>query len=448
MSLTVIVGAQVGDEGKGKITDLEVSRGNYKYVVRYGGGNNAGHTIINDRGEFKLHILPSGILSPEIINIIGAGTVVDIFVLNEELNDLHIAGINDYSLLISSKAHLVMPWHRAMDGIEEEIRSDEKRIGTTQRGMGPVRADKAARRGLRAGDLKDLSVFSKRFRDSYEYSKNIAINVYGYDEKVFLNKISFMYGFEENFFNVDGLLSKYLEISSGIVPFIQKTELMLRNSILQGSDVLFEGAQGVLLDIDHGTYPYVTSSPCSVADIFQGAGIPFNIVPTEEVRVVGIVKAYSTRIGAGPFPTFTEGDFDDLVREAGKEFGATTGRPRMCAPIDLPMLKYAADLHGFTEIVITKLDVLSCLKDSIPVGYGYNCLTAEGLGCTHEECGLAGAKAKIDSIPAWGSDITEAKSREDLPKEAQDYIDLIESVLKVPVKYISVGPKRDQTIIC
>lgn len=447
--LTIIIGAQWGDEGKGKITDLEASSGDYDYVVRYDGGNNAGHTVINDKGEFKLHIVPSGILHPQIKNVIGPGTVVDTIVLADELINLHEAGIKDYQLAINPKAHLVMPWHRLLDEAQESEKSDNNKIGTTKRGMGPVRADKHAREGLRVGDLlrKD---FYTLFFEKYNEKKKILELIYEYPESIFLSQLEQIYELPEStILNVSDLFEYYVSFTQNIKRFIRNTDDELQKALrMRNQGVLLEGAQGVLLDLDHGTYPYVTSATCGANGAFQGAGIAFNAIDSNEVRVIGIVKAYTTRIGAGAFPTYTEGEFDTLIRDVGKEYGVTTNRSRMCAPIDFPLLRYASRLNGFTEIAITKLDILSCLKEGIPMGRSYECqMTSIPYDCNHFECAFGGAQAKLSIFPAWGKDITDIRNVDDLPDEAKLYIQEIERACDAPVRYIGVGPDREQTII-
>lgn len=446
--LAIVVGMQWGDEGKGKIVDFLANSGKYKNVVRYGGGNNAGHTIVFGGKEIKLHILPSGILNPKIHNIIGTGTVIDALVLLEELEGLKGLGFTEWSLSVASNAHLVLPWHRVLDGFQEESRDQSKKIGTTQRGMGPVRVDKSARRGLRAEDLLLSEVeLTLKLRENYRYAKNIT----GESDYYFLDKIIQLYGFDErDFASMADVFEEYYLATREVASLVANTSYQLRLALVKGENILFEGAQGALLDIDHGTYPFVTSSPCTVQDIFQGAGIPFNAVPLENIRVIGVVKAYSTRIGAGAFPTFVAGDFDERIRTEGKEFGATTGRPRMCAPLDMPLLRYAAQLNGVTEIAITKIDVLSCLNTSIPVGFKYKCLMSGDHygGCTHAGCGLNGAEAVWASLPPWGKDIRDVRKKEDLPPEAQLYVFKIEEACDAPASFISVGPDREETILC
>lgn len=446
--LTIVLGAQWGDEGKGKIVDLELSRYNYQYCVRFGGGNNAGHTVVNDKGEFKLHSLPSGILIPGVTNIIGAGAVVDALVLAKELEGLKRVGISYPNLYISAKAHLVLPWHRALDEIQEEKRDVGEAIGTTRRGMGPVRADKHARIGLRVGDLLNIQSFKDKFDDGFMHTLLMA-QLYGYrSEQDFLNAIFETYGIETKRQDLKVLRNIYIENASQLRQCVRNTESILLDAARRGANILFEGAQGALLDIDHGTYPYVTSSACSAADAFQGSGIPFNAVSRDEVRVLGVVKAYTTRVGEGSFPTFTKGGFDELVRKIGKEKGTTTGRDRMCAPIDFTLLQYAANINGFTEIAVTKLDVLSVLQNSIPVGFSYKCLWQNHIECMHAECGLRGAKANLATMPAWGDDITAVRQKEQLPNEAELYVEFIETATRARAKYISVGPHREQTIVC
>lgn len=428
MSVRVVIGSQWGDEGKGKIVD-SLAQG-ADMVVRFNGGNNAGHTVINEHGEFKLHIVPSGIFNPKTLNVIGAGCAIHAPTFVQEFQDLIKAGIQPTNLFISAKAHLVMPWHVLLDEAQEMKRGKKEQIGTTRRGIGPVFADKYARRGLRAGDLLSPFDFRKRFLEIYDEKRRELVYVYEYSDKLPSSK---------------KIYEEYMDSAEWLIDFIGDAENIVWEYMDSGRNILLEGAQAVLLGINHGTYPYVSSSDAGVSDAIVGSGVPWNKID----EVIAVVKAYPTRIGTGAFPTKANCRADKLLREAGNEYGATTGRPRMCGWLDLPLLRYAARLNGFTSFAVTKLDVLSKMS-GIKVGTGYTCKD-KGVGsCTHAACGLNNQSAILEAVDSWhdAGDISSARSREELPKAANAYIDLIEEALQCPPQFISVGPHRDQTIHC
>lgn len=425
MGVRAVIGTQWGDEGKGGIVDYLAQDADM--VIRFSGGNNAGHTVINEQGEFKLHIVPVGIFNPKTTCIIGTGTVVHLETLVDELRELHERGISADNLFISRKAHLVMPWHIWQDEAEEAQRNHQDKIGTTKRGMGPVFADKAARLGLRAGDLLDFDAFEKKFHEIYNEKMRVLSGVYG--------DFTFVRPYPGQ------ILERYKTLLEDVRDFIVDTESLAWDALDKGQNILLEGAQAVLLGIDHGTYPYVTSSNCGIAQAAEGSGIPPNMIN----EVIGVVKAYTTRVGAGAFPTKAQDKDDERLREQGKEYGATTGRPRMCGWVDLPLLEYAARLNGFTSIVITKLDVLSDF-DRIPFGKGYHC-EKHGDSCTNGLCGLEGQKARYGSAKGWKVNIENTRHWDELPDLAQRYVRRIEKAMRCPAQLISVGPERDQIII-
>lgn len=430
MPVKAVIGAQWGDEGKGGIVDLLAKDADM--VIRFSGGNNAGHTVINEQGEFKLHIVPVGILNPNTTCIVGTGTVVHLKTLVDELRELREREISTGNLLISRKAHLVMPWHIWQDEAEEAQRNPQDKIGTTKRGMGPVFADKAARRGLRAGDLLDFDSFVTKFHEIYNEKMHLLSGVYG--------DFTLVRPYPHQ------ILGQYRAFLDSVRDFIVDTESVTWDALDRGENILLEGAQAVLLGIDHGTYPYVTSSNCGIAQAAEGSGIPPHMIN----EVIGVVKAYTTRVGAGVFPTRVYGEMDERLREGGDkrgwEYGSTTGRKRRCGWLDLTLLKYAAQLSGFTSLAITKLDVLSNF-DRIPFGKGYQCEQDPSEVCTHYYCGFDGAQAVYGRATGWKQDISSARNWEELPSLAQRYVRRIEEAMNAPATLISVGPERDQTII-
>jgi len=420
--LTAIVGINWGDEGKGRMVDLLSSR--YDVVVRYQGGNNAGHTVVNERGKFILNLLPSGILREGTVNVMGNGMVIDIEHLSNEIKTLEEKGIRitPENLKISDKAIICMPYHVEQDKLEEERLSDKK-FGSTKRGIAPVYADKYAKKGIRIGNLLNYSALEERLKDIVSW-KNLTIqNVYD------APPISF----EETF----TWLKKYGEI---IKPFITDVGTYLNDAASQGKNIMFEAQLGALRDVDYGIYPYTTSSQTLAAYAPYGAGIPGKKLD----NVVGVMKAYSSCVGEGPFTVEMFGEEGDKLREAGAEFGAATGRPRRLGAFDIPASKYGIKVQGANEIALTKLDVLSYM-DKIPVCVSYE---IDGKQTTDFPTGdaLNRAKPVIEYLPGFKKDITNARKMEDLPQEAQNYIKFIEQRTGAPIKYISVGPEREAYI--
>ncbi|RCG30216.1 adenylosuccinate synthase [Sphaerisporangium album] len=421
MPAVVLVGAQWGDEGKGKATDL--LGGEVDYVVRYQGGNNAGHTVVIGDQKYALHLLPTGVLSPEVVPVIGNGVVIDPGVLLAEIDGLLERGISCDRLLISANAHLIMPHHKALDKVTERYLG-KARIGTTGRGIGPAYGDKIARMGVRVQDLLDPGILGQKI--------DVALN----EKNQVLTKVYNRRGIDPA-----KVLEEYLGYAERLKPHIADTSLILNQALDEGKVVLLEGGQGNLLDIDHGTYPFVTSSSPTSGGACIGSGIP----PTRLTRVIGILKAYTTRVGSGPFPTELTDEMGDWLRTTGGEYGVTTGRNRRCGWFDAIIARYATRVNGVTDFFLTKLDVLSGLE-RIPV-----CVAYDVDGERHEEIpmtqtGFHHAKPIYEEFPGWEEDITEAKSFEDLPKNAQDYVRTLEELSGARISAIGVGPGRDQTL--
>ncbi len=420
MKNLVIVGAQWGDEGKGKIVDLLSEK--YDVVVRYQGGHNAGHTVIINGEKFILHLIPSGILHRGKICLMGNGMVIDPIALKKEIEDLEKRGIEVKGrLFLSKRAHLIHPYHRIFEDAEENLRG-KLAIGTTKRGIGPGYADKYLRIGLRTGDLLEEKSFKEKlnFFKSYKkslYSKNIV-------EK-----------FEE-------LDENFLEAAYFIKDFLGDVSFLIDEYISQGKSILFEGAQGTMLDIDLGTYPYVTSSNSSVAGVFSGGGVS----PLKINGVLGIFKAYTTRVGGGPFPTELKGEMGDYIRKMGGEYGASTGRPRRCGWLDLFQMKYSTMVNGFTSFAITKLDVLEELPEiSVCVGYEINGKELLTYPSTSQE--LEKVKPRYKTFKGWQKKTGEIREFSALPVEAREYISFIERFLGVKISIISVGAGRNKTVV-
>jgi len=421
----VLIGAQWGDEGKGKITDLIAY--DMDLVVRYQGGNNAGHTVIHGGKTLKLHLIPSGIMYPHITPVIGNGCVVDPKVLLEEIDRLEADGLSTHKLRISCNAHLIMPYHRDLDGASER-RLGSNEIGTTRRGIGPAYQDKASRLGLRVQDLQDPSIFRKKVEAALVEKNDVLAKVYGLPT-----------------YTVDQIAEEYLEYAERIKPLIADTSLLVNTALRTDQWVLFEGAQGTLLDLDHGTYPFVTSSSPTAGGACTGAGVG----PKAIDRVLGVAKAYITRVGSGPFPTELEncpGSIGEHLTQVGGEYGTTTGRQRRCGWYDGVIVRYAVQVSGITDLVVTKLDVLSDL-DTIKVcvayeheGHRYNTLPCHQTVFHH-------ARPIYEELPGWKEDITHCRTFEELPKNAQDYIAFLEELADVPVSIVAVGPEREQTIM-
>ncbi|MCG5217586.1 adenylosuccinate synthase [Streptosporangium sp. KLBMP 9127] len=421
MPAVVLVGAQWGDEGKGKATDL--LGGDVDYVVRYQGGNNAGHTVVIGDQKYALHLLPTGVLSPEVVPVIGNGVVIDPGVLLEEIDGLKARGISCERLLISANAHLIMPHHKALDKVSERYLGKAK-IGTTGRGIGPAYGDKIARIGVRVQDLLDPGILSQKIEAALNEKNQVLTKVY--------NRRSI---------DPAKVLDEYLAYADRLKPHISDTSLVLAKALDDGKVVLLEGGQGNLLDIDHGTYPFVTSSSPTSGGACGGSGIP----PTRLTRVIGILKAYTTRVGSGPFPTELTDDMGEWLRQTGGEYGTTTGRNRRCGWFDAVIARYATRINGVTDFFLTKLDVLSGLE-RIPV-----CVAYEIDGVRHDEIPMTQtdfhhAKPIYEEFPGWQEDITEAKTFDDLPANAQAYVRVLEEMSGAAISAIGVGPGRTQTL--
>jgi adenylosuccinate synthase len=422
MPAIVLVGAQWGDEGKGKATDLLGDT--VDYVVRYQGGNNAGHTVVIGSEKYALHLLPSGILSPNVVPVIGNGVVIDPAVLLEEIRGLDARGINTSKLAISTNAHLITPYHRTIDKVSERFLGKSK-IGTTGRGIGPAYADKISRIGIRVQDLFDRSILEQKLEG--------ALN----DKNQVLTKV-----FNRKNMSVSEILEEYLAYAEILRPYIADTSLLLDKALKAGKTVLLEGSQGTLLDVDHGTYPFVTSSNPTAGGACTGSGIG----PKAITRVIGIVKAYTTRVGSGPFPTELLDDDGDKLRTIGHEYGTTTGRNRRCGWYDAPIARYAVRINGLTDFFLTKLDVLTGWE-KIPV-----CVAYDVDGTRHDELPASQtdfhhAKPIYEYLPGWKEDISKARAVSDLPKNAQDYVKYLEEISGAPISAIGVGPGRDETIV-
>jgi adenylosuccinate synthase len=424
MSNVVIMGAQWGDEGKGKIVDL-LSR-EIDVIVRFQGGNNAGHTVIVGDKSYILHLIPSGILHEGKTCLIGNGVVLDPVVFWKEVEALAERGIDvgPQRLMISRKAHVIMPYHKALDVAREDFKNKESRIGTTGRGIGPCYEDKMSRIGVRAGDLADPALLRSKIEAALVEKNALFTALYGREAM-----------------SVDAVFDEVMAVGGRLVPYLTDVSSVIEDAWANDSGVMFEGAQGTHLDIDHGTYPFVTSSNTVAGNAAAGSGIPASRLD----RVVAIVKAYTTRVGAGPFPTELDDEAGNHMQSVGHEFGATTGRKRRCGWLDCALLRESVRLNGPTDIALTKLDVMSGLKElKICVAYEYN-----GQRLQHppqEQNGLAHVTPVYETMPGWDDDITAAKTWEDLPEAARNYICRIEELLGVPVSMISVGPERDQTL--
>lgn len=421
MSTVVLIGAQWGDEGKGKITDFLAEQADC--VVRYQGGSNAGHTVVVGSEKFQLHLIPSGILYPEKLSVIGNGVAVDPVILFEELDGLQKRGVDTSNLRISSRAHVLMPYHKVFDQLREE--TGERKIGTTKRGIGPLYTDKISRVGFRVIDLLDDPDFPESLKSIVD-EKNILL------EKV--------YG--EKPFDTQALLDEYRQYAERLRPMVADTSLLVNQAIDSGKKVLFEGAQGTLLDIDHGTYPYVTSSHPIAGGACVGAGVG----PTKIHRVLGVVKAYTTRVGDGPFPTELFDETGELIREKGDEYGTTTGRPRRCGWLDTVILKYSARVNGLTDLAITKLDVMDSFeKIKICTAYRYKGRILEEFPDSLQV--LEDCEPVYIEVDGWQQDISNVTTFEELPPNAQNYINEIVRLSGVQHCILAVGPKRSQTIV-
>ncbi len=433
MPSTVLVGTQWGDEGKGKITDLIAS--DYDFVVRYQGGNNAGHTVIHGDTKLALHLMPSGVMYEGAVPVIGNGVVVDPGVLVKEMALLEAEGISCERLKISCDANVIMPYHKVLDGAEEK-RLGDNQIGTTKRGIGPCYQDKVARRGIRIQDLMDEKIFRLKVETALSQKNPILSKIYGLQT-----------------YTVEEICDEYLPYARILKQYMDETTQLLNDALRAGKNILFEGAQGTMLDIDHGTYPYVTSSSCCAGGACTGSGVG----PSAIDKVLGICKAYVTRVGEGPFPTeltFAEDggtgqDAEDgaLLCEAGHEFGVTTGRRRRCGWFDAVIARYAAEVNGLTDIALTKLDVLSEF-DTIKVCVAYECEGKRYDYFPQQQSVLFHSKPVYEELPGWkGQDISGCRSYEELPENTRAYIEYLEKLSGVPMSIISVGADRDQTIL-
>jgi len=422
MPAVVLLGAQWGDEGKGKATDLLGDR--VDYVVRYQGGNNAGHTVVIGDQKYALHLLPSGILSPNVIPVIGNGVVIDPAVLLDEIKGLNERGINTSKLKISTNAHLITPYHRTIDKVSERFLGKSK-IGTTGRGIGPSYVDKINRIGIRVQDLFDQSILKQKIEAALHDKNQILVKV-----------------FNRKGITVDEVIDEYLGYSDTLKPYVTDTSLLLDQALQQGKVVLLEGSQGTLLDVDHGTYPFVTSSNPTAGGASTGSGIG----PTKITRVIGILKAYTTRVGSGPFPTELFDEDGEALRKIGGEVGVTTGRNRRCGWFDAPIARYAVRVNGLTDFFLTKLDVLTGWeKIPVCVAYEINGKRVEELPASQSD--FHHAKPVYEYLPGWNENISKAKTVADLPKNAQEYVKFLEKISGVPMSAIGVGPGRDETIV-
>lgn len=423
MTATVVLGLAWGDEGKGRVCDVLARDAHF--VGRYSGGNNAGHTIRVGEEEFVVHLIPSGIVREGVICTVGNGVVVDPRILAEEVAALESRGISVRDRLkIDGRAHMIMPYHIRLDSHREKALGKAK-IGTTNRGIGPTYEDKVARVGIRVQDIFDEGILRTKLKAALREKNAIFTNVY-----------------DEPAYDPDELADDLLQHRDLLGPMVADTGTMLREALERGESVLLEGAQAALLDNDHGTYPFVTSSNPSVGGAVVGAGIP----PRDLTQVIGVTKAYTTRVGDGPFPTELHDEVGDAIREAGHEYGSTTGRPRRCGWLDLVAVKWAAQLNGITHLAITLLDVLSAVEEiNICVGYEIDGKRVEGYPMHQTD--LHHAKPVYKTLPGWGVDITGSRMRGDLPGPARDFVEFVEAEIGAPLCMISVGPERDQAII-
>lgn len=424
MSGVVVVGAQWGDEGKGKITDYLAEGA--EVVVRFQGGNNAGHTVVANGKEYKLHLIPSGILYENSLCIIGNGVVIDPAAFFEEIEYLGKAGteVTPQKLIVSDRAHLIMPYHKILDGLSEKSRGSAD-IGTTGKGIGPCYADKHERSGLRVCDLLHKEVFAERLKINIDAKNKIINGIYGGQPLDF-----------------DTVYNKYMEYAEKLKPYITDASVVLYDLMKAGKKVLFEGAQGTLLDIDYGTYPYVTSSHPISGGVSIGAGIG----PMMLTNAVGVCKAYTTRVGKGPFPTELENEMGELIREKGFEYGTTTGRARRCGWLDLVIVKYAVRMSSLTSLVMTKVDTLSGInKLKICVGYEFNGKVIDYFPASLED--LALCKPVYEEFDGWDDSVQTASSFEELHPNAQKYLRRIEEFTDTRISIVSVGPKREQTMV-
>ena len=422
MAATVVLGAQWGDEGKGKVTDFFASSADY--VVRFQGGNNAGHTIVVGDEKLALSLTPSGVLYPDCVPVIGSGCVIDLAFLKKELEMLNSKNVSTKKLAISPNAHVIMPYHKLLDELIEESLGENK-IGTTKKGIGPCYADKIQRSGIRIQDLLDDEVFAEKVKTNVEEKNQLLTKIYG-----------------RNPMDPNEIINEFKNYKEIINNHVKDTSLMISNAIKEGKNILFEGAQGTLLDIDHGTYPFVTSSNTTSANAAIGSGVgPLNLN-----KIVGVTKAYISRVGSGPFITEQKNDIGDYLIEKGAEFGVVTGRRRRCGWLDLISLKYSVRVNSLTELFITKLDVLSGLEE-IKLGVGYMNGDKVITDYPYQQNVFYNAEPVYETYAGWSEDITSVRSFDNLPENAKKYITAIEDFIEIPITFISVGPERNQNIV-
>lgn len=424
MSAFVVLGAQWGDEGKGKMTDYLAEKA--EVIVRFQGGNNAGHTVEVEDKQYKLHLIPSGILYGNKLNVIGNGVVIDPKALFEEIDYLEGLGVKvtPENLIISDRAHIIMPYHKILDKLKEKSRGKND-IGTTGKGIGPAYTDKVERSGIRVCDLLHTEVFKEKLYENIKAKNDIIVKVY-----------------EEEALDFNSICNEYLTYAERIRPFVRDISVRVYDEIKSGKNVLFEGAQGTLLDIDYGTYPYVTSSNTIAGGVPSGAGIGPSMID----KAVGIAKAYTTRVGKGPFPTELNDEIGEWIREKGHEYGVTTGRSRRCGWLDLVILKSSARISGLTSFVVTKIDTLAGLsKIKVCTGYKLGDKVIDYFPASLED--LAKCEPVYEEFDGWDESVGDARNYEELPENAKKYLKKIEDFTGVKVSIVSVGPRRDQTIV-
>ncbi|MCU1545467.1 MAG: adenylosuccinate synthetase [Homoserinimonas sp.] len=422
MPAVVLIGAQWGDEGKGKATDLLGDR--VDYVVKFNGGNNAGHTVVIGGEKYALHLLPSGILSEGVVPVIANGVVVDIEVLFEELDGLIARGVDVSRLLVSANAHVITQYHRTLDKVTERFLG-KRQIGTTGRGIGPTYADKINRVGIRIQDLFDENILRQKVEGALHQKNHLLVKIYN-----------------RRAIEVEEVVEDLLSYTERLRPMVADTGLVLNQALEAGKTVLFEAGQATMLDVDHGTYPFVTSSNATSGGAATGSGV----APNRIDRVIGVVKAYTTRVGAGPFPTELFDESGEFLRSAGAEFGTTTGRPRRCGWYDAPIARYTARVNGVTDFVLTKLDVLTGLEN-IPVCVAYDVDGVRVDEVPVSQSDFHHAKPIYENFPGWTEDITGARTFEDLPKNAQDYIIALEHMSGSRISAVGVGPGREAIVV-
>lgn len=421
MPAVVIIGAQWGDEGKGKATDLISDR--IDYVVKFNGGNNAGHTVVIGNEKYALHLLPSGILTPGVVPVISNGVVIDPEVLMEEIDALEARGIDVSGLVISSHAHLITQYHRTLDKVTERFLG-KRQIGTTGRGIGPTYADKINRVGIRVQDIFDEGILRQKVEGALHQKNHLLVKVYN-----------------RRAIAVDEVVEELLSYRDRLRPMVQDTALLLHKALEDNKTVLFEGGQATMLDVDHGTYPFVTSSSATAGGAATGSGI----APWRLSTVIGIVKAYTTRVGSGPFPTELDDEFGEFLRDKGHEYGTTTGRPRRTGWYDAPIARYSARINGVTDFVLTKLDVLTGLK-KIPVCVAYDVDGTRVDEVPWSQSDFHHATPIYEDFPGWTEDLTGVREFDDLPRAAQDYVLALEAMSGARISAIGVGPSRDAIV--